>query len=177
MNRIMHIKTILSAVAVFSLFACQKQASERPLRQYKIHVCQADTILLPRTYSATMQGKQDIAIYPQVSGLITAVQVVEGKPVKQGQTLFEIERVRFEADVRVSGTSQPDQREAKSQLLSYHGTVQRRGGALALSGGVAGLTAIHPAGQHATASVTRATASGGTGTTAQQPTGREAGGA
>ncbi|MGM9809966.1 MAG: efflux RND transporter periplasmic adaptor subunit [Paludibacteraceae bacterium] len=120
MNRIMHIKTILSAVAVFSLFACQKQASERPLRQYKIHVCQADTILLPRTYSATMQGKQDIAIYPQVSGLITAVQVVEGEPVKQGQTLFEIERVRFEADVRVAEANvQVAEAQVKTKELTY----------------------------------------------------------
>lgn len=43
-------------------------------------------------YSATIKGKQDIDIYPQISGTIGQVCVIEGQRVKNGQKLFVIEQ-------------------------------------------------------------------------------------
>ncbi len=50
-------------------------------------------------YPATIKGKTDIDIRPQVTGFITAVHVDEGDRVRQGQTLFTIDQVQFQAAV------------------------------------------------------------------------------
>ena len=52
---------------------------------------------LSNNYSASIRGKQDIDIYPQVSGFITKLCVTEGESVKKGQVLFIIDQVPYEA--------------------------------------------------------------------------------
>ena len=44
-----------------------------------------------RTYSATIRGRQDVSVMPQVSGTLTKVLVNEGEAVRRGQTLFVID--------------------------------------------------------------------------------------
>lgn len=51
------------------------------------------------SYPATIKGKTDIAIRPQVTGFITAVHVDEGQRVHRGQPLFTIDQVQFLAAV------------------------------------------------------------------------------
>lgn len=51
------------------------------------------------SYPATIKGKTDIDIRPQVSGFITKVHVDEGQRVRKGQTLFTIDQVQFQAAV------------------------------------------------------------------------------
>lgn len=51
------------------------------------------------SYPATLRGKTDIAIRPQISGFITKVHVDEGQHVHQGQVLFTIDQVQFQAAV------------------------------------------------------------------------------
>lgn len=51
------------------------------------------------SYPATIKGKTDIAIRPQVTGFITKVHVDEGQKVHQGQLLFTIDQVQFQAAV------------------------------------------------------------------------------
>ena len=48
-------------------------------------------------YSGSIRGKQDIDIYPQVSGFITKLCVAEGESVKKGQVLFIIDQVPYQA--------------------------------------------------------------------------------
>lgn len=48
-------------------------------------------------YSATIRGRQDIEIYPQVSGTISRLCVNEGEVVRQGQVLFIIDQVPYKA--------------------------------------------------------------------------------
>ena len=43
---------------------------------------------LSTSYSATIRGRQDIDIYPQVSGTIEKLCVTEGQKVRRGQTAF-----------------------------------------------------------------------------------------
>lgn len=50
-------------------------------------------------YPATVKGKTDIAIRPQISGFITKVHVDEGEHVHRGQVLFTIDQVQFQAAV------------------------------------------------------------------------------
>ncbi|MDE6466860.1 MAG: efflux RND transporter periplasmic adaptor subunit, partial [Duncaniella sp.] len=54
---------------------------------------------LETTFPATIQGKTDIAIRPQVTGFITKVNVDEGQHVKKGQVLFTLDQVQFNAAV------------------------------------------------------------------------------
>lgn len=54
---------------------------------------------LNNTYPATLKGKTDIDIRPQVSGFITKVHVDEGQRVSKGQPLFTIDQVQFQAAV------------------------------------------------------------------------------
>lgn len=51
------------------------------------------------SYPATIKGKTDIDIRPQVSGFITKVHVDEGERVHKGQVLFTIDQVQFQAAV------------------------------------------------------------------------------
>lgn len=51
------------------------------------------------SYPATVKGKTDIDIRPQVSGFITKVHVDEGQKVHKGQVLFTIDQVQFQAAV------------------------------------------------------------------------------
>ena len=52
---------------------------------------------IPINYSATIRGRQDIAIYPQVSGTIFELCVNEGQTVSKGQPLFIIDEVPYKA--------------------------------------------------------------------------------
>ncbi|MEG1863724.1 MAG: efflux RND transporter periplasmic adaptor subunit [Alistipes sp.] len=52
---------------------------------------------VPSSYSATIRGRQDIDIYPQVSGTISQLCVNEGQRVAKGQTLFIIDQVPYQA--------------------------------------------------------------------------------
>ena len=52
---------------------------------------------IPINYSATIRGRQDIAIYPQVSGTIFELCVNEGQTVSKGQPLFIIDQVPYKA--------------------------------------------------------------------------------
>lgn len=51
------------------------------------------------SYPATVRGKTDIAIHPQITGFITAVHVDEGQHVHAGQPLFTIDQVQYQAAV------------------------------------------------------------------------------
>ncbi|MBR1519889.1 MAG: efflux RND transporter periplasmic adaptor subunit [Bacteroidaceae bacterium] len=67
------------------------------------------------SYSATIRGKQDVAIMPQVGGTITKVCVTEGQQVRAGQTLFIIDQVPFQAALR---TAEANVQAAKAQLAT-----------------------------------------------------------
>lgn len=54
---------------------------------------------LQRTYPATIKGKADIDIRPQVTGFITKVHVDEGQKVRRGQALFTLDQVQYRAAV------------------------------------------------------------------------------
>ena len=57
---------------------------------------------IPIIYSATIRGRQDIAIYPQVSGTIFELCVNEGQTVSKGQPLFIIDQVPYKAALQTA---------------------------------------------------------------------------
>ena len=57
---------------------------------------------LSESYPASIEGRQDIAIFPQVSGTISKVCVKEGQRVREGQSLFIIDQVPFKAALQMA---------------------------------------------------------------------------
>ena len=91
-----------AAVVAASFGACSKQAA--PSQQggpmpLKVLTVEPTSTELNNSYPATLKGKTDIDIRPQVSGFITKVHVDEGQYVHKGQPLFTIDQVQFQAAV------------------------------------------------------------------------------
>lgn len=96
-------KVILFALGV-SLFACsnKQQGMQQGIPDYAIMTIEPVPATLNSSYPATIRGRQDVEIRPNVSGFITKLCVDEGATVKKGQTLFLIDPVQFEAAVNVA---------------------------------------------------------------------------
>lgn len=75
------------------------------------------------SYPATIKGKTDIAIRPQVTGFITQVNVDEGQRVRRGQTLFTLDQVQFRAAV---DQAQANLNSARSALSTAQITEQNK---------------------------------------------------
>ncbi|WP_251213655.1 efflux RND transporter periplasmic adaptor subunit [Alistipes muris] len=57
---------------------------------------------IPVYYSATVRGRQDIDIYPQISGTVSELCITEGQQVDEGQTLFIIDQVPYKAALQTA---------------------------------------------------------------------------
>lgn len=89
-------------VVAMLLSACGGTTESSEAVEYPILSVSTSNETLDKSYSATIRGRQDIDIYPQISGKITSVRVKEGEVVRKGQTLFVIDRVPYEAALRVA---------------------------------------------------------------------------
>lgn len=89
-------------VVAMLLSACGGTTESSEAVEYPILSVSTSNETLAKSYSATIRGRQDIDIYPQISGKITSVRVKEGEVVRKGQTLFVIDRVPYEAALRVA---------------------------------------------------------------------------
>lgn len=91
----------IAAMAVGSLWSCGKQqaAPQQGAMPLKVVTVEPATSVLQNSYPATLKGKTDIDIRPQVSGFITKVHVDEGQRVVKGQPLFTIDQVQYQAAV------------------------------------------------------------------------------
>lgn len=96
-------KIVLFAFCL-SLFGCgQKgQMGMGGVQEYAVMTLQPSTSDLKSSYPAVIKGKQDIEIRPKVAGFITKLCVDEGSVVHKGQPLFLIDRVEYEAAVRMA---------------------------------------------------------------------------
>lgn len=64
---------------------------------YKTQTLEPTDYATEQSYTATIRGRQDINIYPQVSGSLWQVKVTEGESVKRGQALFVVDQVPYQA--------------------------------------------------------------------------------
>ena len=92
------------AIAIVALSGCQEQqtTSKRSTREYDAMILESTSRKLSSTYSATIQGKQDIDIRPKVSGYITDIYVKEGAIVRKNQTLFVIDQAPYQAELQTA---------------------------------------------------------------------------
>ena len=92
----------LLIAAVPLLCGCGENRSELAGKNYPILTVTPSCDTMQVSRSAVIRGRQDIEIYPQISGKITKVLVSEGEKVKKGQILFVIDRIPYEAALRVA---------------------------------------------------------------------------
>ena len=95
----MDLRKIIFTLLAVALFAssCKEQRQEASRQAYPVITVQKSAVEVTNDYPATIRGRQDIEIYPQVSGKIVKVAVTEGQRVSRGQTLFVIDQVAYRA--------------------------------------------------------------------------------
>lgn len=98
---------IAAATALIALSSCsggdkaaqQMMMMQQAAPQIATVTLNYETSDLSTTYPATIKGKTDVEIRPQVSGFITRVLVDEGQHVVKGQPLFNLDNVQYQAAV------------------------------------------------------------------------------
>lgn len=95
-------KILLFAALAATLVSCGSKQGKPNFgdNEYAVTTVGTQSYELETTYPATIKGVQDVEIRPKISGFITKICVHEGQTVKQGQLLFVIDNVTYEAAVR-----------------------------------------------------------------------------
>ncbi len=82
--------------------SCKQAPAVQTETEYAVLKVQPSDKVIFTSYSATIRGRQDIDIYPQVSGFITKLCVEEGQTVRRGQVLFVIDQVPYQAALQTA---------------------------------------------------------------------------
>lgn len=78
--------------------SCKQQTAQQPMSStYPLMTLAPEDRTLTVSYTAVIEGKQDVEIRPQVSGFVTDVLVKEGAKVRKGETLFIIDTIPYAA--------------------------------------------------------------------------------
>jgi len=97
-----------------------RQATPVAYKTVKVH---AEDRTIDTKYSATIRGRQDIQILPQVSGTLKRLLVTEGQRVRKGQTMFVIDQVPFQAQLNTARANlQAAEAGLATAKLSYEST-------------------------------------------------------
>lgn len=99
---ILSVKTLMLTAAAVMVGGCQQVPQRQATNEYDLMTVSLADKELNSRYTATIQGRQDVEVRPQVSGVITEVCIAEGATVKQGQTLFIIDQVPYKAALQVA---------------------------------------------------------------------------
>lgn len=119
----MKFKTFIasSLCCLYLLTSCQQSAQQQSTDNgYPLMTLKPEDRQLSVSYSAVIEGKQDVEIRPQVSGTIVKVCVDEGAKVHKGQVLFIIDQVPYKAAVQKAkasvATAEANEATAKQTL-------------------------------------------------------------
>ena len=108
------------AAIALTMSACQEQTVQQQPHEYPTVTAALSTETTSESYPATIRGRQDVSVMPQVSGTLTELRVSEGDKVKRGQVLFVIDQVPYRAALE---TAKANVEAAKASLaqaqLSY----------------------------------------------------------
>lgn len=99
-------RTAIGAILIgcmVSLVACKQQETGGNVpTMCEVITVSAGPVEINESYSASIRGRQDIEIYPQVSGKITRLCVTEGQKVRKGEVMFVIDQVPYRAALRTA---------------------------------------------------------------------------
>ena len=96
------VQTLLVGCCMTAAVSCSNAPTAPRVAEYEVLTIAPTDAQTQSNYSATIRGRQDIDIYPQVSGFISKLNVNEGETVRPGQTLFIIDQVPYQAALRTA---------------------------------------------------------------------------
>ena len=96
------IRQMMTFICGVTLVACGQAPTVQTSSEYEVMRITTSDKELQTTYSASIRGRQDIDIYPQVSGFLTKLCVEEGQAVRKGQVLFFIDQVPYRAALQTA---------------------------------------------------------------------------
>lgn len=103
------------AAGCAALTACGGATAPAATAEYAVLTVETTDRVIPTEYSATIRGRQDIDVMPQVGGTISQLCVAEGEKVSKGQALFIIDQVPYKAALQ---TAEANVEAAKAQLAT-----------------------------------------------------------
>lgn len=99
----MNKRTIVAAFVLLSLAGCKPSGGgQKPAHRYSTMTLVRRPVELSESYTASIRGRQDIDIYPQVAGTIVRLCVREGQRVRKGELLFVIDQAPYRAALRTA---------------------------------------------------------------------------
>lgn len=113
---------IFVATTLFTSCGGKKQ-QQSSIVEFKTTKVTKKDVSLSSKYSATIRGRQDIEVYPQVSGTLQKLCVIEGQKVSKGQPLFIIDQVPYQAALN---TAEASLKAAKAQEATAQLTLESR---------------------------------------------------
>ena len=102
--------------------ACKQATQTRANTEHEVMTIAPTSRTLSTSYPATIKGRQDIEIYPQVSGKLTEL-CVRRAAREEGQPLFIIDQVPYQAALR---TAEANVEAAKASLANAELTYESR---------------------------------------------------
>ena len=115
MKRITVCMGVLLGMLLGVTSCAEKKQETAETTSYKTMKVTRSNLSLTNAYSASIQGRQDIDILPQVSGKIQRLCVSEGDKVSKGQLLFVIDQVPYRAALQ---TALANLQQAKAALAT-----------------------------------------------------------
>lgn len=115
---------ILSVIPllILSCRGANQQQGQQQVQKYPVLELQPRSIELTSSYPATLEGKQTVEIRPRVPGYITEMHVDEGNWVSKDQSLFTLNNVEYQQEVR---SAKADIRAAKARISTAKDEVER----------------------------------------------------
>lgn len=108
--------TVIGIMVASILSSCSNNSQmQMPTANFETMEVITKDVTMTTKYSATIRGRQDIDIMPQVGGTLTKLCVTEGQKVSTGQTLFIIDQVPYQAALN---TALASLESAKAQLAT-----------------------------------------------------------
>ena len=113
---------LVAFTCLFIATSCKNKPAEDNRQTYATKKVEGKTDkTITTSYSASIEGMQDIDIYPKVSGYIVKLNVSEGQTVRKGQVLFVIDQVPYQTAL---ATAVANVKDAEANLATAELTYQ-----------------------------------------------------
>ena len=121
MKKNLNIALSTALVAMTMLCSCGGQKSQQAsIVEFKTTKVGKSDMELSNSYNATIRGRQDVEVYPQVGGTLQRILVTEGQAVRKGQTMFIIDQVPYQAALNTAEAAlKAAQAQEATSALNY----------------------------------------------------------
>lgn len=109
MKKLSIIGILCAAILLSSCFGSSEKPAEGPTAppppSLKVAKLAKQDLTIYNEFSTTLEGKQNVEIWPKVSGFVQEVYVEEGQKIKKGQLLFKLETQTLNQDANAAKAS------------------------------------------------------------------------